>query len=264
MEIAINTGSLAGSTLDALKRAADLGFKSIEINLDTDEFGYGYRRQPNVGFYRQLRLELDKYHLTAWSVSAPPLTQEQMFSELARKEIFKGAAGAAGILGAKVLVVQPADIFSNQKAFDRYMKDNKAPAVTEGFDESWVQVVNRKITMALMNRDYWIGSLLTNQAERIARIANDLAIGCALDVRQALNRNDLAAWIESTGERLAIAYAYDLNDDGTELAPIEDEWKEWTAILKDTRLKTLVIKAGREQNDEEIEHSRLMMGTLLF
>ncbi len=263
MQLAISTGSLAKNTQDALERAADLGFKTIEINLIDHEFAYGYRRQPAVGFYRQLRVEVDNSHLTVWSVSTPPLSQEQMFSELSRKEILKGGAGAAGILGAKVFVVQPADIFSNQQAFDRYMHDHKAPAVTEGFDEAWVQVVNRKMTMALVNRDYWIGTLLTNQAERLGKIAIDLAIGCALDIRQALNRNNLSTWLESVGERLAVAYAYDISDGGLPVAPINGDWEEWTTILKLSRLKVLTIRAGHLQSDEEIIRSRRIIEELL-
>ena len=263
MQLAINTGSLATDTHEALERAADLGFKSVEINLINQEFAYGYRRQPDVGFYRRLPAELEKYHLKVWSASAPPLSQEQMFSELSRKEILKGAAGAAGIVGAKVFVVQPADIFRDQQSFDRYMGDHKAPAVSEGFDEAWVQVVNRKMTMALANRDYWIGSLLTNQAERMATIADDLAIGCALDIRQALNRNNLDTWLESVGERLAVAYAYDLADDGLPVAPVDSDWEGWTTILKTSRLKYLIINAGHSQSDEEIVRSRRVIEEFL-
>jgi sugar phosphate isomerase/epimerase len=247
------------NTQEALERAADLGFKTVEINLTNHEFAYGYRRQPNVGFFRQIRAQLDKLQLAVWSVSAPSLSQEQMFSELSRKEILKGGAGAAGIVGAKVYVVQPADIFINQHSFDRYMGDNKSPAVSEGFDEAWVQVVNRKMTMALANRDYWIGTLLTNQTERIATITNDLAIGCALDIRQALNRNKLDRWLESVGERLAVAYAYDLADDGLPVAPVDGEWQSWSATLKTSRLKCLVIKTGHSQSDEEIVRSRVII-----
>lgn len=263
MQLAIGTGSLANNTREALERAADLGFKSVEINLINHEFAYGYRRQPDVGFYRRLRAELDKSQLTVWSVSTPPLSQEQMFSELSRKEILKGGAGAAGILGAKVFVVQPADIFSDQKSFDRYMHDQKAPAVTEGFDEAWVQVVNRKMTMALVNRDYWIGTLLTNQAERLGNIANDLAIGCALDIPQALSRNNLDTWLESVGERLAVAYAYEVADDGSPIAPGNGDWEDWTTILKTSRLKVLTIRAGHLQSDEEIVRSRRIIEELL-
>jgi sugar phosphate isomerase/epimerase len=264
MQLAINTGSLAKNTHDALERAADLGFKSVEINLIDHEFAYGYRREPAVAFYRRLRVELDKSHLAVWSVSTPPLSQEQMFSERSRKEILKGGAGAAGIVGAKVFVVQPADIFINQQAFDRYLYDRTAPAVTEGFDEAWVQVVNRKMTMALANRDYWIGTLLTNQAERLGNIANDLAIGCALDIRQALSRNSLDTWLESIGERLAVAYAYDVSDDGLTHAPIDDDWEEWITILKMSRLKVLTIRAGHLQSDEEIVRSRRIIEQLLI
>ncbi len=263
MQLAINTGSLAADTQKARERAADLGFGSVESNIGSQEFGYGYRRKPDAGLFRQIRADLDKKNLTVWSVSAPRLSHEQMFSELSRREILKGGAIAAGLLGAKVLVVQPADIFISQKSFDGYIQDHKAPAVIAGFDEAWVQVVNRKMTMALVNRDYWIGTLLTNQAERLAKIANDIAIGCALDIRQALNRNDLGTWLEKVGDRLAAAYAYDLSESGLLIAPMEEEWDSWISTLNNSRLKTVIVQAQPLQEDDEIIRSRLYFEDIL-
>jgi len=263
MQLAISISSLAENTVEALERAADLGFGTVEVSLLDHEFDYGYRRQPNVSFYRLLRTNLDNTHLKVWSVSPPPLKQEQMFSSRTRKEILKSAASAAGFLDAKVFVVQPADIFRSQTAFDRYVRDHKAPAVIDGFDEAWVQVANRRMTMALVNRDYWIGTALTNQAQRLAKIANDLAIGCALDIRQAANRNDLSDWLEHIGERLAVGYAYDLSEGGPLVAPVGDEWQSWIAYLMESRLKVIVIEANSSQSDEQIIRSRQFMEGLL-
>ena len=117
--------------------------------------------------------------------------------------------------------------------------------------------------MALVNRDYWIGKLLTNQAERLGTIANDLAIGCALDIRQALSRNNLNTWLEFVGERLAVAYAYDGTDDGLPVAPEDSDWEQLIAILKMSRLKVLTIKAGHLQSDQEITRSRRIIEELL-
>ena len=259
MRIAINTSSLAVDSRKGLERAADLGFGTVEINLSNEEFAYDYRRKPAAGFYRRLRAEVDRLGLEVWSVSAPVLSQEQMFSERTRQEIIIGGAGAAGILGARVFVVQPADIFSSQTSFDRYMSDGAAPAVTKGFDEFWVQVVNRKMTMALLNRDYWIGTLLTNNADRLAAITTDLAIGCALDIRQALTRNELSVWIDILQERLAAAYAYDVLEDGTVTTPVDEQWAGWLPMLGDSRLKVLTIKANSQQTDAEIEGSRRLL-----
>jgi hypothetical protein len=263
MKVAISTLSLASGTNQALTRAADLGFKVVEVNLLAHEYGNGYRRQPDEIFYRQLQADIEQTGLQVWSVTAPPLTQEHMFSQRARKEILRGSAIIAGLLGAKVLVMQPADIFRDQQAFDGYMPENKAPAVIDGFDEAWVQAVNRKITMALMNRDYWIGSLLTNQAERLASIVQDLALGCALDIRQALNRSDLGSWLASVGERLAVGYAYDMNADGQRRAPTSHEWSDWLPALADGRLKTMVIQAAINQSDEEFIQSRQFLESLV-
>lgn len=264
MKIAISTSSLADNTREALDRAADLGFKVVEINITNREFSYGYQRKPDAGFFRILKKHLDQRDLTPWSVTTPPLTQEQMFAERARKEILMGSAGAAGILGAKVLVVQPADIFRDQGSFDSYMRDHKAPPVTEGFDETWVQTVNRKIAMALVNRDYWIGTPLTNQVDRLTSITTDLAISCALDIRQALIRNDFTTWLDQVGERLVVAYAYDLEENRRSLAPLDPLWEEWCTRLKASRLKCLVIRTDPGQDDQQIVRSRRFLERWLF
>lgn len=263
MQLAIKTSSLADNTVEALERAADLGFGTVEISLLGHEFDYGYRRQPNVSFYRQLQTNLEKTGLKVWSVSAPRLKQEQMFSSRTRKEILKSAAGAAGFLNAKVFVVQPADIFRSQDDFDQYVRDHKAPAVIDGFDEAWVQVANRRMTMALVNRDYWIGTALTNQAQRLAKITNDLAVGCALDIRQAASRNDLSEWLEHIGERLAVGYAYDLSEEGPPVAPVDDEWQGWIPFFMESRLKIMVVIANSSQSDEQIIESRQYLEGLL-
>jgi len=263
MQLAISISSLADNTVEALERAADLGFGTVEVSLLDHEFDYGYRRQPNVRFYRHLQTNLDKTRLKVWSVSPPQLRQEQMFSARTRKEILKSAAGAAGFLDAKVFVVQPADIFRSQTAFDQYVHEHKAPAVIDGFDEAWVQVANRRMTMALINRDYWIGTALTNQAQRLANIMNDLAVGCALDVRQAANRTELSTWLEHIGDRLAVGYAYDVSEDGLPIAPDDDEWQSWIPTIKESRLKVIVIKANSSQSDEQIVRSRRFLEGLL-
>ena len=63
MQIAISTGSLSQETPKALEKAAALGFRHVEVNLQTAEFDYGYRRKPDVRFYRQLRKQIDELGL---------------------------------------------------------------------------------------------------------------------------------------------------------------------------------------------------------
>jgi hypothetical protein len=263
MLIAISTGALSERTPEALQRAADLGFTQLEVNLQGQEFGYDYRRKANVRFYRDLRQQLDRLGLAVWSVTLPPLTQEQMFFERARRDILIGAAGAAGILGAKVYVLRPADLFTSEMAFAAYWEKKDAPPVIEGYDEAWAQAANRRLVMALANYDHWIGAPLTNQADRIARVTNDLAIGWAMDVRRALGRNTLAAWLEAASERLAVAHLYDVNEAGRRLLPHGEEWQEWLPALQRTRLKCVVISAEAGPGDEEIRNSRAYLQGLL-
>lgn len=257
MHIAIRTDSLSHNTSEALERAAALGFRTVEINLQNHEFGYGYKRKANVRFYRELKRQLDSLGLSVWSFTSVPLNQEQMFFERARKDILMGAAGAGGIVDAKVFVIKPADIYTSEIAFETYVSDNSAPPVTEGYDEAWTQAVNRRMTMALLNYDHWVGIPLTNNTERMKKITTDLGIGWAMDVRRATHRGNMDEWLKQMGERLAVAYAYDLAaDDETICAPVAREWQAWAESLKQTRLKCMVMHANLSQSDEEITQSR--------
>jgi sugar phosphate isomerase/epimerase len=255
MQIAISTETLSRETPAALERAAALGFRTVEINLQNEEFGYGYRRRTNARFYRSLRKQIDDLGLRVWSVSSPPLTQEQMFFERARKDILMSGAIAAGTLGAQVYVVRPADLFVSEIGFESYMRERGAPPVIEGFDEAWVQAVNRRLTMAIQNRSHWVGALLTNEAERIQKVTDDLAVGWAMDVRSALSRGDMATWLERAGDRLAVAHVYDYLDE-RQCAPTEGDWATLLPALGKTRLKCCVIHAPDAGSDEEILRSR--------
>jgi hypothetical protein len=254
VQIAISTESLGGDSTTAIQEAARLGFQTVEVNLLPAEFDYGYRRRTNARFYRALRKELDRLNLRVWSVTSPPLTQEQMFFERARKDILMSAAIAAGILGAQVLVVKPADIFTSEMNFESYLRDSLAPPVVEGYDEAWVQAVNRRMSMALRNHNHWVGALLTNEVDRLHKVTEDLAIGWAMDVPRALQRNDLNSWLAKNGDRLAVAYLYD-QEEGRQCAPRRPEWKTWLATLGQTRLKCAVISAV-DATTEELAQSR--------
>lgn len=259
MHIAIRTDSLSHNTSEALERAAALGFRTVEINLQNHEFGYGYKRKPNVRFYRELKRQLDSLGLSVWSFTSVPLTQEQMFFERARKDILMGAAGAGGIVDAKVFVIKPADVYTTEIAYESYINEptSVAPPMTEGYDEAWVQTVNRRMTMAMLNYDHWIGIPTSNNADRMKKITTDLGIGWAMDVRRATHRGSMDDWLKQVSERLAVAYAYDLAADGeTTCAPIAPEWSAWAESLKQTRLKCIVMHTNRAQSDEEITQSR--------
>ncbi|MFZ0547220.1 MAG: hypothetical protein WAM60_17365 [Candidatus Promineifilaceae bacterium] len=263
MQIAISTGSLSQETPEALEKAAALGFRYIEVNLQTAEFDYGYRRKPNARFYRQLKKQIDELGLVVWSVTAPQLTPEQMFSARARKEILLNGIGAAGLLGSQVYVTAPPDLFQSEDTMLDYLQGGDAPPVIQGFDESWAQAVNRRMALTLRNYDYWMGAPLVNQAERLLKVTDDLAIGCALDIRMAQHRNPLATWIDSLSDRMAVGYVYDLGEDGRPQIPTSDEWAGWLAPFKKTRLKCLVISAGKGQSDAEIIGGRTMVEEIL-
>jgi hypothetical protein len=113
------------------------------------------------------------------------------------------------------------------------------------------------MTMAMLNYDHWNGIPLTNNSERMKKITTDMGIGWAMDVRRATQRGSMDDWLKQVGERLAVAYAYDLASDGeTVCAPIAPEWSAWAESLKQTRLKCIVMHANRAQSDEEITQSR--------
>jgi hypothetical protein len=263
MQIAINTGSLSKETPRALERAADLGFRQVEVNLQPAEFGYGYRRKPSVRFYRQLNKQIDTLTLSVCSVTSSPQQQEHMFSSRARKEILINGIGAADLLGAQVFVSTPTDLFESEDALLAYFEAGNAPPVIKDFDEAWTQAINRRMTPVIRNYDYWMGSPLVNQADRLKKLTDSLAIGCALDIRLAQRSNPLSTWIEAVGDRLAVAYTYDVDEVGHHIAPISDYWGQLLEPFKQTRLKTLVISAGKGQGDEEISASRVMLQKIL-
>jgi hypothetical protein len=263
MQIAINTGSLSQNTPKALEMAADLGFRQIEVNLQTAEFDYGYRRKPNARFYRQLKKQIDDLGLSVWSVTSPPQTQEQMFSARARKDILINGVGAAGLLGAQVYVTAPTDLFENESSLLAYLDKGDAPPTIKGYDEAWAQIINRRMAPVIRNYDYWMGSPLINQAERLQKVTDDLAIGCALDIRLAQRRNPLPTWLECLGDRLAVSYAYDLDEDGRPTAPASEEWVEWLLPFKQTRLNSVVMSAGEGQSEADILASQAMLQEIL-
>ncbi|HSH01910.1 MAG TPA: hypothetical protein VLL52_05270 [Anaerolineae bacterium] len=256
MHIAINTASLAPNTTDALNRAAKLGFSHIEINLLTEEFAYGYRRKPNVRFYRNLKKQLADLNLNVFSVTTPPLTQAQMFDSRARRDVIHGAAGAAGILGAQVFVTRPADILTSEEAVTTYFDVVTAPPIISGYDELWAQVVNRRLNFTMLNQAHWLGIPLTNHVDNIAKLTADLAIGFAMDIRSASRRGTIDTWLQKMGDRLAVAYIYDGGEETPYQAPMADDWQEWLPPFTTSRLSAIVMQADFNQTDDQLLASR--------
>ena len=262
MLIAVSTATLSEDTPTALERAAELGFRCVEINLQPHEFGYDYRRKTNARFYRRLKKLIDDLGLTVWSTTTPPLNQLQMFSQRARREILLSSAIAAGLMGSRVFVTRYSDIFGDEDRAAEYFDQDLAPPVITGYDEAWVQAVNRRTVLAVRNTDDWVGIPLVNQPGRMDKLTSDLAIGWAMDLPLALKRAPLDRWLAQVGDRLAVAYAYDLVD-GEHRPPLDDAWDEWLATLGQTRLKCAVITGDRSDPAlvEESAHRFLELST---
>ena len=263
MQIAISTNSLANETLPALDRAKTLGFNQIELNLQNSEFSYGYNRKPATRFYRGLKKILDELRLSVWSTTTVEPNQRQMFFERARKDMLMGSAVVAGMVGSKLFVVQPADIFHSEMTFNRYLNEKTAPPTIEGYDEAWVQAANRFVSTTILNTDYWIGIPLTNQVAHMQKVTQDLGIGWAWDVRASLHRNSIENWLAGVGERAGVAYLYDRNSAGIPTLPMADDWAELLPQLQQTRLKTVVIQSNIRCSDTEISECRQYLSEIL-
>ena len=113
--------------------------------------------------------------------------------------------------------------------------------------------------MAIRNEDFWIGVPLFNRPERMEKVATDLAVGLALDLRQAIKRAPLEQWLAAAAERIATAYIYDMGVDEQLCAPRDESWREWLTALKGTRLKTVVMLADPNQDDSELKQSKAFL-----
>lgn len=244
MNFAVSTQSVAGSSEEAIVAlGGKAGVEWIEVNLLTDEFGYGGKRRPNAKFYKSLKQKIDEAGLKVWSVTAPALTPEQMFSEKARREILLNAIGAAGVLGAKTFVVEPVHIFVGEKAAETYLNTTKllTPPIIDGFDEAWAQVVNRRMGFSLLNKQYYLGQPLTNQADDLAKITGDLGIQCAIDIDSASQRGTLESWAEKLTDRITHITV----STTTEASGLEK-------IFASTRAKTIVLDSPTLLSSDEL------------
>ena len=232
MNFAISTQSVSDSTETAINAISEMGIEWVEINLQTDEFAYGAKRRPNAKFYKSLKGAIDTAGLKVWSVTAPKLTPEQMFSERARREILLNGIGAAGVLGAKTFVVEPVHILGGENSAETYLNADKllTPPIIDGFDEAWAQIVNRRMGFSLLNKQYFLGQPLTNQADDLAKITEDLGIQTALDIDSASQRGTLESWAEKLTDRLT----HIVVSDTAEISGLKK-------VFEKTRAKTIVL-----------------------
>lgn len=250
MQIAVSTASLADDSAAALRRAAALGFTHVEATLLTAELDG--RRQPAAPFFRALRQLADGSGLTVWSAAAPQPTAAQLFAPQARLELLQQSLGAAALLGARVLVLEPIHLYTAEDALEAYLRAGGAPPVLPGFDELWAQAATRRVALALTNIGYRPGAPLTEPLPRLEQAAEDLAIGWALDLARAERRSPLGDWLARSSGRLAVAYAAD----GARLPAPSAEWAARRALPAQTPLKCLVLHGRADQSDAAFAQAR--------
>jgi sugar phosphate isomerase/epimerase len=248
MDIAINTGSLSFDTPAAVAQAKGLGFTALEINLQQEEVRYDFNRQPNLEFYDVLAQEIQLRGIRVVSVHNLSLSGAQVFSQQARREILSLAARLTARLGASILVVHPADLFTGEDALNRYLartsiRDAKLPVIA-GFDRVRAELDELPVSLALENVNHWRDTLLTNQAEHMRLLTDALECLVTLDVRRCLNRPSLERWVELVGERIALLHLHDQVGGAEHHPPLDPAWRERVALLKQTAAQACVIEAS--------------------
>jgi hypothetical protein len=285
VDIAISTGSLSLDTPAALERAAALGLRAVQVNLQPGEFRYGFTRTIDLGFYERLAEALAARGLRAVAVHHVPLSGAQAFSGEVRGELLKAAARVLALLHAPVLVVHPADLFTSHEALERYFAGGPevAPPVVAGFDECWARLADQRAALALENVSYWRGAPLTNRPEHLARVLADLAIYAVLDVRRALPAraapeiaaNALSRWVEAIGARTLLLHLHDRDAragrehaggehaGGEHAPPLAADWAALAPLLRRTRARAAVLEVDARHGEEQIARSREYITSLL-
>jgi sugar phosphate isomerase/epimerase len=250
MDVAVNTGSLSHDTFEALDRAAELGFRAVEINLQRREFGYGFERKVDFGLYQRLAERVQARNLQVTSLHGLALDGAQVFSSRVRAELLRATARIAVALGAPLVVMHPADLFTSEEALERFFAGGPAisPPVVDGYDECWAQLANRRIALGIENVAYWRGAPGTNQLERLARLLDDLAVHAVFDVRRALPAGDLAVavlrrWVETLGPRTLLLHVHDASPAGEHQPPLAADWAAFAPLLRQTAAKACVIES---------------------
>ncbi len=273
MDIAINTGSLSLNTIEALERARELGFGAVEVNLQQGEFGYGYTREVDFDFYRRLAGEIEARGLKVTSLHNLGLNGAQVFSSRARGEILKAAVRAGALLGAPVLIVHPADLFSGYEAMEEYFQGvpDSSPPVVEGYDEAWAQLANRHMALCVENVNYWDGTPGTNQPERMARLLDDLAAMSVLDVRRAVRtgpetptvRAALSRWMDRIGARLRLIHVHDAKGAREHEPSLAADWADMAPLLRGSPARACVLEVDRRHGDDQLRASRAYIDELM-
>jgi sugar phosphate isomerase/epimerase len=248
VEIAINSGSLSFDTPAAVAQAKGLGFKALEINLQQAELRYDFNRQPNLEFYDSLAQEIQLRGIHVVSVHNLALSGAQVFSQQARREILSLAGRLTTRLGASLLVVHPADVFTSEEALNHYLARRTAARkelpVFAGFEDVRAELQALDVSLALENVNHWRDTLLTNQAEHMQALTDALACQVTLDVRRSLQRPSLERWVELVGERIALLHLHDQVDGQEHHPPLDPAWRERVALLRQTSAQACVIEAG--------------------
>jgi sugar phosphate isomerase/epimerase len=247
MKIAINTGSLSFDTPTAVAQAKGLGFTTLEVNLQQAELRYDFQRNSDTAFYTTLAQEIRIRGMSVGSVHNLLLNAAQAFSQGARREVLELSARVTAQLGARVLVVHPADLFVSEEALSAYLssapKKRRALPLVTGFEQVRDVLDELGVCLALENVSYWHDTLLTNQAEYMAVLVEALDCRVALDVRCSLLQPNLQRWIELVGDRIAILHIHDEQDGNEHHPPLDPAWGERIALLKQTPAEVCVIEA---------------------
>jgi sugar phosphate isomerase/epimerase len=241
MEIAINSGSLSFDTPAAAAQAKGLGFTALEVNLQQAELRYDFNRQPDLEFYDVLAQEIQLRGMRVVAVHNLFLNSAQVFSHQARREILSLAGRLTARLGASILVVHPADLFTSEEALADYVTGgSKRPPFIAGLNEVRAELAQLEISLALENVNYWRDTLLTDQARHMRRLTDALECLVTLDVRRSLDRPSLKRWVELLGERITLLHLHDQEHH----PPLDPAWRSYVALLKHTAAQACVIEAS--------------------
>lgn len=246
--IAINTGSVSFDTKAAVAQAKGLGFLALEVNLQQAELRYDFDRQANLDFFDGLAQEIRLRGMHVVSVHNLSLTGAQVFSRGTRREILCLAARVTARLGAPILVVHPADLFTTEEALNGYLSRHPGAGaelpLISGFEEVRAELGELGVSLALENVNHWHDAPLTNRAEHMRVLADALDCMVAFDVRRGLDRPDLERWVELVGQRIALLHLHDRVDGQEHHPPLDPNWGGHVALFKGTNAQACVIEAS--------------------
>ena len=264
MQIAINTGSLSFDTRTAIAEVHSLGFNAIELNLQQAELSYGFQRQPNLNFYKDLAREMALRKLTVTDVHALFLNAAQMFSARAKREVLSAESQVTQMVGAGTLVVHPTDVLDNEEWLDLFMANPtmKLP-LAEGLAPVIHELQSGGVRIALENVQHWHDARGTNDAEVMARLVEALDCSVAFDARRGSGHPSLERWLELLGDRMAVLHLHDAVDGVEHHPPSALDWRQMIPQLKRTSAQVCVLEATANRNPGAIKASREYISKLL-